>query len=69
MKEWIMFIIVLIMLLTFGYCSLRADDMTRITKPAVDWESLEILIEEIEIGSCLYGEMPEIQFSLYYCRR
>jgi hypothetical protein len=56
------------MLFVFGYCSLRADDMSMI--PAkVDLESLEILIEEIEVGSCLYGEMPEIQFSLYYCRK
>lgn len=71
MKELTMTIIVLATIFSFGYCSTRADEIepVRWAEPTIDRESLDLIIEEsAENGVCIYGEMPEINFSLYYCK-
>jgi hypothetical protein len=69
MKEYILTIIIISVLFTFGFCSTRAEEIepVRWADPTIDWESLDIAIENIE-GECVYGEMPEIQFGLYFCK-
>ena len=69
MKEYIFAIVIIAVLFTFTLCSTRASEIevVRWANPSIDWESLDIAIENIE-GECVYGEMPEIQFSLYFCK-
>lgn len=55
--------------LALAYWHIRPQVMEKPkpTHSTVDWESLGRAIENIE-GRCVYGEMPEIQFTLYYCK-
>ena len=68
MKELLMLITILALLFGFGFCSTRASEIepVRWADPKIDWASLDTAIDGLE--GCVYGEMEEIQFSLYFCK-
>lgn len=56
-KEFIYFLLILLVLLIFGL-------VATIEATTIDFESLDL----IEDGECVWGEIPEMKFSLYYCK-